>query len=145
MDNITHSLVGVALAEVVTRRGATKAERRVAVGAGIVATNLPDIDIAYSVITEAPIGYLLHHRGHTHTVVGLGVLAFALALAYRVAPRTRRPPLSEQFRLWLLIAMALASTCCSTRSTTTASLRSIRSTRPGTSRTQCSSSSRRCG
>jgi hypothetical protein len=58
---------------------------------------------------EAPIGYLLHHRGHTHTVMGLGVLAFALALAYRVAPRTRRPPLSEQFRLWLLIAMALAS------------------------------------
>jgi inner membrane protein len=109
LDNITHSLVGVALADLAMGRRATKAQRPLFVGAGIIAANLPDIDIAYSRITPPPIGYLLHHRGHTHTVVGLGVLAVALALAYWFFPSVRKMRLSGQLRFWLLIAIALAS------------------------------------
>ena len=108
MDNITHSLVGVALADLAS--GPTsKSQRPLLVGAGIVAANLPDIDLAYSSITPSPLGYLLHHRGHTHTIVGLVGLAVALVLAYGLFPSVRKMRISGQLRFWLLIAIALAS------------------------------------
>ena len=108
MDNITHSLVGVALADLSWGRAA-RSQRPLLVGAAIVAANLPDIDLAYSGITPSPLGYLLHHRGHTHTIAGLGGLAIALVLAYGFFPSVRRMRISEQLRFWLLIAIALAS------------------------------------
>ena len=79
------------------------------VGAAIVAANLPDIDLAYSAITPSPLGYLLHHRGHTHTIAGLVGLAVALVLAYGFVPFVRKMGISGQLRFWLLIAIALAS------------------------------------
>ena len=109
MDNITHSLVGVALADLAMGRRATKVQRPLFVGAGIIAANLPDIDLAYSAITPAPLGYLLHHRGHTHTVLGLAVLALVLVAAYWFFPSVRKMRLSGRLRFWLLIAIALAS------------------------------------
>jgi inner membrane protein len=109
VDNITHSLVGVALADLAMGRGTAKAQRPVLVGAGIIAANLPDIDLAYSRISPSPIGYLLHHRGHTHTVAGLVALALALVCVYWFFPSVRKMPLSGRLRLWLLIAIALAS------------------------------------
>jgi inner membrane protein len=109
LDNITHSLVGVALADLAMGRQGTKVQRPLFVGAGIIAANLPDLDFAYSRITPAPIGYLLHHRGHTHTVVGLMVLALMLGFAYRFLPSVRKMRPSGQLRFWLLIAIALAS------------------------------------
>lgn len=77
MDNITHSLVGVAIAEIVQPAGEPPARRRLWLGAGVVAANLPDVDLVYTWITPAPLGYLLHHRGHTHTLAGLLVLGVA--------------------------------------------------------------------
>ena len=109
MDNITHSLVGVALADLAMGRRGTKGQRPLFVGAGIIAANLPDIDLAYSRITPAPIGYLLHHRGHTHTIAGLVVLALALVGAYWLFPPARKMRLLGRFRFSLLIAIALAS------------------------------------
>src|SRR5918995_1344093 len=109
MDNITHSLVGGALADLTTGRRATKAQRPLFVGAGIIAANIPDLDFVYSRITPAPIGYLLHHRGHTHTVIGVVALAIVLVFAYRFLPSVRNMRLPGQVRFWLLIAIALAS------------------------------------
>jgi len=43
--------------------------------ASAAANNAPDLDILYLGITEGQLGYLVHHRGHTHTLV------FALPLA----------------------------------------------------------------
>jgi inner membrane protein len=109
VDNITHSLVGVALADLAMGRRGTKAQRPLFVGVGIVAANLPDLDLAYSRITPPPIGYLLHHRGHTHTVVGLVVLALLLGFAYRFLPSVRKMRPSGRLRFWLLMAIALGS------------------------------------
>ena len=34
--------------------------------AGVIAANAPDIDLLYNGVIEQPLGYLLHHRGHSH-------------------------------------------------------------------------------
>jgi inner membrane protein len=75
----------------------------------VIAANLPDIDLAYSGVAPQPLGYLLHHRGHTHTVVGLMALALVLVLAYRRVPSVRNLRAGTRLRLWSLIAIALAS------------------------------------
>ncbi len=45
--------------------------RRAAVVLGIAAAEFPDVDLVYSgpMVAMGKLGYLLHHRGHTHTVV----------------------------------------------------------------------------
>jgi inner membrane protein len=90
-------------------RRATPGQRPLFAGAGIIAANLPDLDLAYSWITPSPIGYLLHHRGHTHTVVGLLALAIGLIAAYWLFPAVRKMRPLARLRFWLLIAIALAS------------------------------------
>jgi inner membrane protein len=109
VDNVTHSLLGIALADLVIRGGAPKAERRIAAGAAVIAANLPDIDIVYTPITPAPLGYLLHHRGHTHTILGIVALAVVLIAMYRRLPPVRKLRSVDRVRLWALIAIALAS------------------------------------
>lgn len=85
MDNVTHALAGCLLAAatvtVVERRGVTLPQnfRTVATVVGIVTAELPDADLVYAGqrLGMGSLGYLLHHRGHTHTVV-FGVLGAVL-------------------------------------------------------------------
>jgi inner membrane protein len=108
MDNITHSLIGAALAGASVPPAATPAQRRTFFIAGILAANLPDFDLLYSRITPPPLGYLLHHRGHTHTVVGLMAFAVLIWLATRL-PRVREAIGTATWRFWLLVVLALGS------------------------------------
>ena len=108
MDNLTHSLIGATLAELALPAGAPRAMRRTFFVAGVVAANLPDADLVYTRITPAPLGALLHHRGHTHTVVGLVLLGLAM-VAVCALPRIRDSVGPMRGRLWTLIAVALAS------------------------------------
>lgn len=86
MDNITHALAGSLLAAAacqhVQSRDAdapTPSFRRAAWTVGIVMAEFPDIDIFYSgeSLGMGKLGYLLHHRGHTHTIVFALLSAFA--------------------------------------------------------------------
>ena len=88
---------------------AAGAQRPMLIGAGMIAANLPDIDLVYSVITPAPLGYLLHHRGHTHTLVGIAVLAVLVIVSYRWLPSVRGMRVFDRLRFWLVIASGLAS------------------------------------
>ena len=108
MDNLTHSLVGATLAELALPAGAPRATRRTFFIAGVIAANLPDADLVYTRITPAPLGALLHHRGHTHTVAGLVVLGLAMA-AVCLLPRLRDTIAPVRARLWALITIALVS------------------------------------
>lgn len=104
MDNVTHALAGLLMAEgtvaLVRRRTppvATPAFRRTALVLGLVAAELPDADLVYSgaMLGIGKLGYLLHHRGHTHVLLAalpLGLLAFLLAGCLRFAPRWREIP-----------------------------------------------------
>lgn len=79
MDNVTHSLVGLALAEaVVAVRGSDErgAFRGAAYLVSLLANNFPDFDFSYAWISGRKLGYLLQHRGYTHEI--LAALPFAL-------------------------------------------------------------------
>ena len=108
LDNLTHSLVGATLAELALPAGAPRAMRRTFFIAGVVGANLPDADLVYTWITPAPLGSLLHHRGHTHTVAGLALLGLAM-VAVCLLPSIRDTIRPVRGRFWTLIAVALAS------------------------------------
>lgn len=114
MDNITHALAGslIAAAAVagVERRGVSLSTRaRTALyTVGVVSAELPDSDLLYAgqVLGMGKLGYLLHHRGHTHTV--LFAIAGALLvwwLGGRFVRDLRHGPARSA-----LLAVALAGT-----------------------------------
>ncbi len=105
MDNVTHALAGLLIAEAVVLalpERPAPAVCRYLWFASALSNNVPDFDFLYRRITPGKVGYLLHHRGHTHTLlVGLvlGVLTFALVLGFA---RARKTPLSRRERTALL-------------------------------------------
>jgi len=72
MDNLTHTLVGAALAETGLKRATPLATTLL-----LLAANFPDIDIITAL--WGPQAYLEYHRGVTHSLVGLPILAALLA------------------------------------------------------------------
>lgn len=117
MDNVTHSLAGLLVAEAAARLRARLAKpepsarfHAVAAISSTIAANLPDADLIYSGFGGDHLRYMLHHRGHTHTVlvalVG-GALVYGFAM---IAWRWRaREPLSQQDARWLF-GLLLVST-----------------------------------
>ena len=116
MDNVTHALAGCLLAaaavgSVERREGATSTGfRRAAVIIGVVTAELPDADLFYSGawLGMGKLGYLLHHRGHTHTVLFALASAFviwAIALGLR---RELRTPLVARVLLILAVVGSLS-------------------------------------
>jgi len=106
MDNLTHSLVGLTLAKAGVERlspGAT--------ALCVLAANAPDVDVAVLVFRDRW-DYLQHHRGITHSIVGVCFLALALPSVFYLVDR-----LSAQFRKrspqvkfpGLLLASAIAT------------------------------------
>jgi inner membrane protein len=77
MDNLTHTLTGLALGEAGLARASRGAMLALALG-----SNLPDVDILAGLQGAAV--YLAHHRDLTHSVLGAPALALALAGALRV-------------------------------------------------------------
>lgn len=81
MDNLTHSLVGLTAAKAGLEKlspGAT--------ALCLLAANSPDIDIVV-LLFQGRWGYLHHHRGITHSLVGASVLALALPLVFYLGDR----------------------------------------------------------
>jgi inner membrane protein len=76
MDNFTHSFAGMAIAEGVhlyqSKKNSrwTSTHRTALYALSIIANNIPDIDFVWTGITGGKIGYLMHHRGHSHTLGG---------------------------------------------------------------------------
>jgi inner membrane protein len=91
MDNATHAFAGLLLADAtvswIERRTGVPVDsrtHRVVMALGVLAAELPDADLVYSgpVVGLGKLGYLLHHRGHTHTIV---FALFAAAVSWWVA------------------------------------------------------------
>lgn len=122
MDNITHALAGLLLADATTAWVARQHDTPIParwIGAatvlGVVAAEFPDADLVYSgaVLGMGKLGYLLHHRGHTHTIVWAVLIALALwLLTCRLLRRASGPDadwMATRGR-WPLLALAMAGT-----------------------------------
>ncbi len=75
MDNLSHSLVGLAAGEFVHRSlpqepdaEQNRVRRLLLLISCWLASNFPDLDLVLTPLLPEPLGYLLHHRGHTHTL-----------------------------------------------------------------------------
>ena len=86
MDNITHSIIGFGVGEVVHRSLPVEAEaltqrvrHRLLLVSCALASNFPDLDLFLTRLLPDPLGYLLNHRGHTHTVLWAVPQALLLA------------------------------------------------------------------
>jgi inner membrane protein len=96
MDNLTHTLISVMVGETVHRSLppsavlSDRARRGVAITVMAVGGNLPDADVIYTGWAGTTVDSLLHHRGHTHTIVGALGLSLALFLAVRLWWRYRK-------------------------------------------------------
>lgn len=114
MDNVTHGLFGGLLAaatvSLVERRGVRVSRnfRKVATVVGVIAAELPDSDLIYAGqrLGMGSLGYLLHHRGHTHTVLFALLSAILLWLATLWISRDSR----QQTLRGALLALAVAGT-----------------------------------
>lgn len=118
MDNITHTLVGVLVGEGAARaagsatsKGGLDAEtrRNVFVALMAIGSNVPDLDFIQSRITASKLDYLLHHRGHTHTIIGALAIAAMLYLTSEAWCRWRRRSLSATDRAQITGVACLAT------------------------------------
>ena len=118
MDNATHAFAGLLMADAtmawIERRTGTPADRRLRgtiAALGVVAAELPDADLLYSgpLVGMGKLGYLLHHRGHTHTV--LFAIAAALLMWWMAWALRRRGAASPDPRERVpLLVLAMAGT-----------------------------------
>ena len=110
MDNVTHAVAGLLLAECAVRlrvrhEGAELSPtfRGVAAVSSLIAANLPDADLFYTGVGGDRLRYMLHHRGYSHTVVaalaGAALIYGTALLAWRW--RGREGPTAADSR-WLL-------------------------------------------
>ncbi len=98
MDNLTHSVVGLGVGALIDRslpaepdQARTRVRSRMLLLIGCLASNFPDLDLVLTGLLDRPLGYLLHHRGHTHTLLAaLGEVALLLALTWLLWPAARR-------------------------------------------------------
>jgi inner membrane protein len=116
MDNITHSFVGLGVGELVQRSLPAEADparqrtrHRLLLTACAAASNFPDLDLFLTHLLPAPLGYLLHHRGPTHTLLyAVPQAMLLLALLWALWPNARRLlRASRPARLGLGLAIVL--------------------------------------
>lgn len=117
MDNVTHTLIGVLVGEASAATSSTSSSglspqqrRNLYVTLMGVGSNLPDLDFLYSTITGSKLDYLLHHRGHTHTVAGIVGVALLLGLAAQWWMHKRAPSVTRSDRLGVWLVALLAPT-----------------------------------
>jgi inner membrane protein len=98
MDNLTHSLTGLALARAGLNRFSPHATFLL-----VLAANAPDVDIVYA--SRGALAYLEAHRGYTHCIVALPVMAMLSVLVVAALSRRRLPWL----KAWLICCVGVAS------------------------------------
>jgi inner membrane protein len=109
MDNLTHSLIGAMVAATVARVVplrqsvlATPLRRQLCMALLVVGSNAPDLDLLYTSVANTKLDYLLHHRGHTHTLIGVVLIALLLWGLSLLWLRWRQQPTHSSDRRFLL-------------------------------------------
>jgi inner membrane protein len=98
MDNLTHSLTGLALARVGLNRFSPHATALL-----VLSANAPDADII--ALSRGTLFYFEQHRGYTHTLLGLPFIALLTVVVVAAVFRKRLPWRNA----WLLCCLGVAS------------------------------------
>lgn len=98
MDNVTHSLTGLALARAGLNRFSPRATALL-----VLSANAPDVDIIGAL--KGSLSYLEVHRGYTHSLLALPVMALLSMLVIAGLFRQRLP----WGKAWLLCVIGVAS------------------------------------
>lgn len=112
MDNVTHSLLGLAAAEGAWRLSRRRADseapphsvfRGALWLASFLASNFPDSDVFFYGLIPGRLGPLLQHRGYTHTFVGAipGAILVLLMVAGWLRLRRVSPKLARKQWPWI--------------------------------------------
>lgn len=117
MENLTHSLFGATLYYSGFQRFVPHT-----LPLWIIAANLPDIDVIIRVL--GPLAYLKHHRGITHSIVGILLITILLASLWwcgqwlilkrnlkrnHSAPNDADPQPTQWWRLWIASLFAVGT------------------------------------
>ncbi len=98
MDNVTHSLTGLALARVGLKRFSPHATALL-----VLSANAPDADIVAA--SRGALPYFEAHRGYTHSVFFLPLMAVVTVVVIAAVSRRRLPWLNA----WMLCCIGVAS------------------------------------
>jgi inner membrane protein len=117
MENLTHTLIGLAAGEAFARwtrpteGGLPQAARRsLFVTLAAIGGNAPDADLAWSyTAADRRFGYMLEHRGYTHTILGCLVLAGLLYAGAEWWMRRRRLLPAPRDRLHLALVTVVGT------------------------------------
>ena len=116
MDNITHSAIGLGVGELLHRslppepqEAHQRTRRALLLFSAWFASNAPDLDLFLTRLMPRPFGYMLQHRGHTHTLLlALPQALLVLALLWLLWPGARRLlQTSQPARLGLALCLLL--------------------------------------
>ena len=117
MDNLTHSLIGAVVAETAVRfvpvlKSTLPAttRRTLYFSLLVLGSNFPDLDLLYTGFGGAKLDYLLHHRGHTHTLIGAVLISAFMFLCATGWLRWRGIASTVADRRWLGV-LARRSSC----------------------------------
>jgi inner membrane protein len=112
VDNLTHTLISAMVGAAVHRSTVASskltesAHRNVAIAVMVVGGNLPDSDLIHTQWAGTKLDYVLHHRGYTHTVVGVLMLSVLLFAAVRLWWRYRKvEPSAADVRVLMVLAV----------------------------------------
>lgn len=103
MENLAHTLFGLTLAKAGLERVTPLAATTL-----VISSNLPDADVVMR-LRGGALSYIEHHRGLTHSFVGLVALAAGLTLILVYLDRKfrlRRDPFRRPIRPWRIFILA---------------------------------------
>lgn len=131
MDNLSHSIVGLAIGELIHRSLPPDSEQQSPLAqhdsrytpsslrrgllllACCLASNFPDLDLFFSHLLPAPLGYMLHHRGHTHTLLYAFpqaiLLTAAICLCWPAARKLLKESRSARIGMTLAVGLGFVS------------------------------------
>ncbi len=108
MDNLTHSLVGLAAA----KAGLEKLSPHATL-CSVLAANVPDSDIVVLLFGDRWT-FLQHHRGITHSIIGTLVLGLLLALIFFavdwLVAKLRARPSTIRLKALILVSLVVSAT-----------------------------------
>lgn len=112
MDNITHSLIGYTLGRTVSKKESPDANS--ILWTAILGNNIPDFDLLFKpFVVSGNLGYLLHHRGYSHTFFAALFLGVASAsLGNRLGGKSWKPTLKLCLIGWLSVLLHIGADFC---------------------------------